>query len=211
MSAKFEITDGYGSGNKLKINGEGEASVVVHPHPPRGESTAAVPFREFFVNDCCASDMRVNASATAPQEFYIDADQCRDIYIKSLDIIIADQNACLNQFGAITALSNGVQLEWQTNDLGTVVIADDLKTNFDFVRFGNGTPPIGATTSAFRANNVSGSSEGYIPFVDFTRLFGLPWGLRIRKGSTDRLVWKVRDNVSGVDAFNIIGYGIKTF
>jgi hypothetical protein len=208
MSLKVKVQDGAGTGNTMKVNGEGEASVVVHPHPPREEQVSAIPFRSFFLNGCCASDMRVNG-ACCNVEFYIEADQCKDVYIKSMDIIIADQNACLNQFGAIAALTNGVSFEWRTDDEGTVVVADQLKSNFDFVRFGAGTPPIGATTSAFRANNVSGASEGYIPFIDFAKLFGLPWGLRLRAGSTDRLVFVIKDNTSTVDAFNVIGYGVK--
>ena len=38
-------------GKQLKINGEGEISVVIHQHPPVEEVIAALPFRQYFTDD----------------------------------------------------------------------------------------------------------------------------------------------------------------
>jgi len=153
--------------------------------------------------------MQVAASAAAPSRFWIGAIQEYDIYVKTISIEIADASATLNKFGNITALTNGCKLEWITQDIGTTTIDDALKTNWNFVRMCAGSPAFGDAAGAFRASNVSGTSEGYIPVMDMARVFGNPWGLPLRKGTTDRIEFTIQDNTTGVDSFNAIGFGTK--
>jgi hypothetical protein len=202
MTVEVAIKDGRGkNGNTLRINGEGEAHVVVHPHPPRDESIVSIPYRSYFTNGA-ATDMRVDGSSTAV-EFSIDADGNDEVFIKTVSIVIADAGAALNEFGNLAALTNGLDFEWQTSDKGTVTIADQLKTNFDFVRLAGGQP----TTAVL--SNVIGTSEAFLCVIDLAELFAIPYGLRLRKGSTDKLIFRVNDNVSTVDRFDIIGFGSK--
>lgn len=212
MPIVTQLGDGSGGDNRLKINGEGEASVVVHPHPPRDEDIVAKPFRQYFTDNGKATgsnDMRVDGSTTEIS-FAIAADKEEDLYIKSCDLLIADASATLEKFGALTALSNGIKFTWVTQDLGETVIHEGLTTNFEVIRLCDNQPSIGSTTTAFRANNISGNAEGYSPSIDLANVFGLPWGLRLRAGTNDCLQWIVRDDLStGMDAFDIIGYGIK--
>ena len=70
-----------------------------------------------------------------------------------------------------------------------------------------GNPAFGNGTGAFRANNASGNSEGYIPVLDITDVFGLTWGIKLRKGTSDRIIMRIKDDTSAVDAFNCIAYG----
>ena len=70
---KAIISDGHGSGNKLKINHEGVANVIVHPHPPTDEKIAVQPFRQYFTdngNGSGSNDMIVDGSTT-PVSFFI--------------------------------------------------------------------------------------------------------------------------------------------
>ena len=206
---KSQIVDGYGTGTKLKLEDEGQIGVVVHPHPPKAEESASIPFRSYFLQDGTGNnDMRVDGSTTEV-DFSILSSQTKDTYIKTLSVVIADVNASLNTFGNITALTNGVEFRWITQDLGSVEIHEGLKSNFDFVRLAVGQPAFGNTTNAFRASNVAGNSEGYIPTIDLSVTFGLPWGVRLRQATTDKLVFKIRDDLTGVDAFDVIGYGIQ--
>lgn len=195
-------------GNVAKIDKEGALRVVNDPHPPLEDAVLTVPLRESFTNSSGATDMRVDGSVVSV-EFCIDAEQDSDIFIKTISAVIADQNATLNQFGNIGALANGLDFEHTTLDKGTTVIADGLISNFEFVRLAQGDPAFGDGTAAFRAGNVAGNSEGYLPTIDFTRIFGIQWGLRLRKGTNDKLVFRVNDDLTGVDAFNITGYGIR--
>lgn len=199
------LQDGHGSGNTAKIGDEGELSVVAHPHPPKAETDAPLPYRSYFTDSAGSKDMRV-ATETV---FSVRAAPERDIFIKSCLVTIADAGAALNQFGSIPALTNGVRFMWHTQDLGEVDIHEGLTSNFDFVALSGGLPAIGSGNTTFRANNVEGTSEGYIPFIDFERIFGVQWGLRLRAGTEDTLSFVVRDDTSGVDRFDAVAYGIR--
>ena len=196
-----QIVDGHGTGNRLKVDEEGTANVVVHQHPPIEETIMAIPSVLDFTNAAGSTDMQVVASLAAPQTFCIQARDDYDVYVKTVMITIADQSAALNKFGNITALTNGVNFCWESQSLGSFVIKADMKSNWDFVKLSRANPAFGSTTNAFRASNVSGNSEGYVPVIDFFTLFGMQYGIRLRKGTLDKLVFEIRDDTTGVDEF----------
>lgn len=198
---KAQVIDGYGDSVPLRISEEGVANVVPHQHPPLSETVTGIPTVESFVNSTGASDMRVNASLAAPQTFSIDARSDSEVFVKTIMITIADAGANLNEFGSIGALTNGVNFCWISQDLGEFIIKGDMKTNWDFVKLARGNPSFGTGSSAFRANNVSGNSEGFLPVLDMFQIFGLQYGIRLRKGTKDKLVIEIRDDVTGVDEF----------
>lgn len=204
MALKVELVDPK-NGHTANINGEGEINVVVHPHPPKNEVDAGIPFRQYFQTAAGSNNMVV----TTTTEFSITADQTRDIYVKSASVLLADAGANLAEFGALTALTNGVKLEWITTDFGTSVIHEGIKDNLEFIRLAGGQPAFGTGSSAFLADISGGGADAYLPFIDFTMLFGKPWGIRLRAGTRDRLTWTVQDNLTGITTFNIIGYGSK--
>ena len=107
-----------------------------------------------------------------------------------------------------SALTNGCRL-FYTDESGEVDIHDALKTNWDFIRLCLGNPAFGDGSAAFRASNVSGASEGYIPFLDTRQTFGFRWGIRLAAGSSQRVTLRVRDNVSAIDQFDCIAYGFE--
>ena len=196
--------------NRMAIASDGSVSVIIQPHPPiEGEDAHNPrPVRQYMKNSAGASDMRVNG-ATTNVEFYIEADDDFDTYIKSVSVVIGDAAALLSKFGALAALTNGVLFTHETIDLGTTIIHDALKTNFNFIRLSLGNPSFGDGVNAFLAGKVAGTSEAYLPVINFTDIFGLPWGLRLRKGTKDRLVFTVRDNITAIDQFDAIAYGLK--
>lgn len=211
MSIKSLIQDGRGRGNIVRVDEDGAMAVVVHPHPPKDDIDAAFPFRQYFTDDGTATgsnDMRVNGSA-APIDFIVQSDPEINIYIKSVSVVIVDAGASLSEFGNLAALNNGVEFYWETQDQGIVTIADELQTNFDFVRLAIGEPSFGDGATAFTASNISGQSEGFLPVLDFQKIFGLQYGIKLRKGTKDRLFFRINDNITGIDEFNVIAYGIK--
>ncbi len=175
--------------------------------PPFGNTVQAIPFSEFFSDLNGVTDMRVVATVAAPEFFEIRPDTDRDRYIKTVAFSIADQNASLSQFGNIGALTDGVLFEWDR--LGETVLLADMVSNYDHVRLGGGDPAFGDGTAAFRASNVVGISEAYIPVLDFQRMFGLPWGIRLAAGSDEVLRITVRDDTSGVDGYDCIARGFE--
>ncbi len=210
MSVGFHIKDA-GNNNTLKINGEGEIGVAVHTHPPVNEEVEAYPFSQWFTDDGLSTgdnDMRVDGSSVNV-DFYICASSSVDIFIKSISVQISDQSAVLNKFGNLTALTNGLTFHYATNVLGDIVIQDQIKTNLDFVRLGLSTAGVGDGSSAFRSDVSGSSADTYLPIIDLSVTFGFPWGLRLKKGTNDCLGFTVKDNVSGVDVFNIKGFGVQ--
>lgn len=208
MTINVKILSGDGSGRDAYISEDNAILTQDIGLPPKDVAARARIYRQYLTDDGTSTgstDMRVNGSSTAV-EFWISADTTYDLYISTLSFVIADASATLNNFGNITALTNGCDLEYFA-EAGTITIANQLKSNFDFVRTCQGNPAFGDGAAAFRANNVQGTSEGYIPVLDFQKVFGLPWGIKLRPGTTDKLILRVNDNVTGVDAFNCIAFG----
>jgi len=209
MSTSVELEDGHGSKHKLKIDKVGTANVIAHPHPPLVENVHVEPFRQFFSDDGTSAgseDMTVNGSSTNVK-FWIKAHETKDIYIKTIQFIIADAGAELNEFGNVSARSNGVLFEHFTQS-GTTVLDDGLKSNFDFVFLCGNNPLIGNGNSSYKANNVEGTSEAYTPTLDFGVMYGMPYGLRIRAGTEDKILFTVRDDCYAPDRFDILGKGL---
>lgn len=202
---------GFGRGRGLNIENDGTLPVVVHQHPPENDDTVLTPFRQFFTTNGTpdgSSNMLVDGSVTS-QSFFILASPVKDIFLKTISVVIVDASATLSKFGNLAELANGVEFKHETNDRGIIILHEGIKTNFQFIRLALGSPSFGDGTSAFRANNVSGISEGYLPVIDFSKIYGMPWGLRLRKGSADKLVFVVRDNIAAMDKFDIVAYGIR--
>lgn len=208
MTLQVKLEDSDGSGISAGVTDEGNLNVIVAPKPP-SNGALMVPVNKKFTDASGNSDMRVAGSLADPIDFTVDAETDKDVYIKTITILIADATASLSQFGAITALTNGVQFIWQTKDQGELVIVPELKSNFNFIELAGGNPAFGDGVSAFRASNVVGASDAYFQRVDITQMFGLQWGLKLRKNTGDKLIFRVRDNTSAVDAFEIVAYGAK--
>lgn len=206
---KTVISDSKGKGRELKISEGGQVEVLIQQRPPVNELNPAKPFRSFFTNSSDSSDMQVVASSSSHAIYSIRAIADKDIYVKTISIVIADAGATLNNFGNITALSNGVELKWTNQKLGDTVIASALTSNWDFMRLALGNPSFGGTTDTFRASNVLGNSEGYIPVIDFSLLFGLQYGLKLAANTKDSIDFIIKDNTTGVDQFDAIAYGIE--
>lgn len=206
----FKIFDGFGTGKGAKVTEEGNLNVVVHPHPPFGETKVALPYRQKFADSSGVTNMNVDGSVTE-QEFYIQAEQARDVHVNSLSIRIADGGTpTLNKFGSIAELTNGIKWEWVTSDLGVVELHEGITTNLEMVRTGHKTSAIGTGTDAYLADvSGGGSDKAYLPIIDISEQFGMPWGMKLRKGTEDKMVFTVRDDLTAVSIVDIIAYGIQ--
>lgn len=208
MSRTTRIEDGTGSGNYAKVSKEGYLYTQEAPFPPVDQESKLSIYREFLTlnGDGTTIDMRVDGSVT-PQSFWIQAEPDRDVYITSVSFKLADSGATLNEFAGIPALANGCRLYYEDNN-GEINVGTNLITNFEIVRLCLGQPAFGTGASAFIAGNVAGNSEGVIPVLDF-RNFGFKWGLKLAAGTLNRLILEVNDNVTAIDAFDVIAYGFR--
>lgn len=210
MAIRTQIIDSFGTSKGLKINGEGEIGVVVHTHPPIEEDVAAIPFRQYFIDDNDSNDMTING-LSSPTNFSIKAVQDFDIYVKSISVNIGDNGSpALNKFGAITALANGVEWTYHNQKTGDLILHEGLQTNLDFIRIGIDTAAVGDGVTAFLADTSGGGTEkNYLPFIDMGETFGMPFGVRLVKGTNDQITFKIRDDLSSLITFDAIAYGIK--
>lgn len=209
MTIKVTLKDGKGSNRELCVDKEGSALVTETKIPPKELGVTLRPFALYLTDDGTTTgskDMRVNGS-TNYVDFYIQASNQGDRYIQTLAFTIADAGAQLNEFGNLVALTNGCQLFYEDASLGDVTLASELKTNFDFVQLCNFEPTFGTGAQAFLAQNVIGTSEAYIPLLDITDVFGLPYGLRLPKDSLKRIVLRVNDDITTIDRFDVRAFG----
>lgn len=197
--------------NGLQVDNDGAALVSLVPHPPR-ITAKHIPLRQHLTDDGLVTDgtnqdMKRVGTLAAPIDFWIPADGTNDRYITHLSFLIADAAAKPNQFGAITALTNGCNLFYKHALAGDVTIHDALMTNFEFMRLALGQPAFGSAADAFRAKNVIGVSDAYIPVLDLRIFSPDGFGIKLDAGSTQRLTLQVRDDTTGVDGFDCIAYG----
>jgi hypothetical protein len=220
MSGIQKIVDGFGSGISAKIDDGGYLRVQSSSFPSNDDRDLQIIYREFLTlnGDGVTSDMRVNGAVT-PQLFYIQGEPNFDIYVTNLSILLADTNAdnSLNTFGDLTALTNGCRLYYEDEN-GEINIGTTLQTNFDLIRLCVGNPSFGARFAAggatfnpfFLPDAVGATADAIIPVLNFNTIFGFSYGLRLKNGTNNKLVFQIVDNLSvGLDAFNIIAYGFK--
>lgn len=200
-----KLVDGFGTGIQQRVFPTGAAYTTSNQIPPFGEFWPIIPFVQQLKNTAGSADMRVVGSLATPLQFFISASTSADRFITAISFIISDAGANLNQFGALTALTNGCLLLYETPSAVTQVLPA-LKTNFDFIRMAFGQPAFGDSGTVFQAVNAVAASEAYIPVIRFADWLP-PFGLKLDINSGNRLVFQVRDDTTGVDAFDAIAFG----
>ena len=210
MSIKARILDGLGRGKEARV--EDEALLISQrPCPPLLPLKSRI-FRQYMTNDGLptgSEDMQVVGTPAAPIQFWIPAHETDDRYIAAISFMIADAGASLNKFGNIAALANGCRLFYDSLEV-EVEIHGLLQSNFDFIRLCLGQPAWGDAGTAFLAQNVVGLSEAYIPVLYLKEMMP-QFGIKLDRGTNQRLVLEVRDDTTGVDGFDCITYGFDRF
>jgi len=210
MGIKSNITD-PATGQKAKVLSEGELLVSQYTCPPLLPQKNRV-FRQYFTDDGTRSgsnDMLVDGSSRNV-EFWIPAHSDNDRYITQISIVIGDGGANLNEFGGVSALTNGCKLHYEDTNGYEVVIHEALKSNWDFIRMCLINPAFGDAASAFRGTNVEGGAEAYMPVFDCTKIMP-PYGIKLDRGTSQKIIFTIRDNCSQPDVFNVIAYGFERF
>lgn len=198
-----------GSVNKAIITREGAINIIAHNHPFLGNQKIMLPFRSYFKNDAGSNIMAVDGGTTEVG-FHISANEEFDIFIKYISAEIGDTGAInLNKFGNLGALTNGVTWTWFTNEEGSYILHEGIKTNKAFIRIAGDTGAIGTGANAYLADVSGGTEKSYLPNIDIAETFGMTYGLRLRAGSKDRLSFTVRDPLQTLSTFDIIGHGSR--
>jgi len=209
MGIDAKIRNGLGIKRFLSVDRNHAASVNINGLPSENVTSELKPYVSLMTSPAGATDMLVDGSVT-PQSFYIESSSEYDRHILTVLFTIADGGATFNKFGNISALTNGCELFYEDKELGDVALSNSLKSNFDFVQMCNFQPTFGTGTAAFRASNVEGPSEAFIPSLNIAKEFGLIYGVKLPAGSNKRIVFRINDDVSGIDRFDIkvLGYDV---
>lgn len=219
MSRNSNIIDGSGSGIYTKVN-DGKYMFTQNSNlPPIDNRTIQIIYRKFLTlnEDGTTTSMLVDGSTTS-QLFYVSANENNDIYITSLSIIIQATGIDLGTdfAGDGSGISNGFRVYYEDKN-GEINIGTDLTTNFDFIRLCQGNPGFGDGGNTFKIPDLAGggkkAAEGYIPVLDFPEVFGFNYGLRLRRGTTNKLVFEINDDLTtglGANAeMNVVVYGFE--
>ena len=209
MGIDINVVDGTGSGNKVSVD-ENALRVSTVGHPPLLQQKTKI-FRQFLTDDGLStgsSDMLVDGSAVSA-EFWVPAHEDDDRYITAVSFVIGDGGANLNEFGGISALTNGCDFEYK-NASEVITIHGALKSNWDFIRMCMGFPAFGDAASAYRLTNVEGGAEAYAPVFNFLAVMP-PHGLKLDAGTKEKIVVRVNDDCRVPDVFNAIAYGFDRF
>lgn len=207
MSLQVQIHD---SKNAQNVSVENNALLTVsEPYPPFGKSKTYL-FRQHMTMDGTStgtSSMKVAGTLAVPVKFYVSAGKNDDRYITNISFLLSGAGATLSEFCSDPALINGCKIYYE-RESGIKIIHESLKTNFDFIRLSLGNPAFGDAAGAFRAPNVIGSSEAYIPVVDLTKIIP-PYGIKLDAGTNQRIVFEIRDDTTSASivALDAIAYG----
>ena len=204
----FRLWDGKGKSTAACVTSDQELCVINAPYPPL-VNQKVVPFRQYFTDDGLPdgdNDMSVDGSSTNV-DFHIPSKADEDRYITALNFIIGyGTSGSPYLWGDGAAMTNGTRL-FYTSLRGEVNIHEGIKSNQDFFRLSFSPIPTAWEVRSVNANN----DFGYFISMDLTKM-GLPFGIKLDRNSSQKLVIRVRDFVSfAVDSFNCIAYGFDRF
>ena len=204
------------------VNGDGRLFEIDTTYPPITNDRQIILYVDDLTlnGDGVTTDMKVDGSVTT-QDFFVRAEPDSDIFINLVSFFIAAENVLsdLGEFAGITTpLTNGCQLIYESGEVGDIIIGDNLTTNFELLRMCNMNPQFGLVSNeAFKiVQAFSNQDDGYLfilKFSDYGYEQEYSGGLRLRAGSEDRLVFKIRDDLdrtpSEISSFDGRVYGFK--
>lgn len=211
MTINAQIIDGRGTKYKAKVHQDGALGIIAHPEPPLLIQKTKL-FRQFLTNDGLVADgtnedMGIDGSSTNV-DFWIPASPTDDRYITQLSIAVGYGNTTGQpaNWANGTALTNGSRLFYE-NPSGEIDIHDAIKSNQDFFRLNGDLIPADWEVRGVDAVN----DFGYFIKVDLSSMLP-PFGIKLDRGTTEKLVLRIRDNVgTDADAFTIIAMGFDRF
>lgn len=200
------IGDGQGN-ERARVNSDKALYVTTMPFPPLVVQKTN-PFRQFFTSDgdpSGSSDMGVDGSVTNV-DFFIAADPLKDRYLTNLSFLVAyGASGKPFQWADSTALTNGSRIFYES-ERGEQDIHSGIKTNQDLFRLSFQLIPTGWEVRHTNANN----DFGYFISMDM-RSLGLPFGVKLDRGTNQRITIRIKDDATNADTFDCIAYGFERF
>jgi hypothetical protein len=209
MSLNINIQDGGGNGRKAFVDAYNALCVTLRDPaiPEVGEPSRLQYFNAVVGStgaDSGTTNMNVDGSSTT-QEFYVESNNDYDIRIMQIVVIIADSAIVHNSFGNVSALANGWDLVMKEAGVETTII-NAAKTGGQVIAQSGLTNSYGDGATSFELTNWTGTEDAQTVVIDVSKL--VPGGIRIGRGTKDRLISRVNDDLTGLTEFTvrILGY-----
>lgn len=178
--------------------------------PPRGEVNRYTFFNALVgasgavESGLVGANMNVDGSSTE-SVFYIGSEPKTDIRVMKIAVIIADSAVAHSAFGNVSALANGFSLTVTEQGIDTNLLSD-AKTGGQMIAQSALTGAYGDGATSFELTNWTGNTDAQTIVIDVAAL--VPGGIRIARGSQDRIYATVADNLTGLTEFTVrvLGY-----
>ena len=158
--------------------------------------------------DAGVVNLKLDGSVT-PLEAYVVAHADYDIHVMGISFILADSAVTHNRFGNITELSTGINLF--AEEAGEITYAlKNVKTGGQLIAQSGGARSFGTGGESHEIVNWSGTGDAQLVFLDMGSMLP-PEGLRIGRGTQDRLVLQINDDLTGLDEFSARIMGFKKY
>ena len=120
-------------------------------------------------------------------------------------IYIEDTTVSHNTFGALAALTNGIDISVFENGTETYLVQAGKKFA-DLIQQTICERPFGDDATAFELISVTGTADSQVLPMDLGAI--IPGGIRIGRGTEDKFQVEVNDELQGLDYFTVrvIGY-----
>lgn len=216
MALKIQIVDGNtGDQYRAEVSHKGFLQVGIRNGSPPLQGEAS-DFRFFSQLVSSAGDgtgttnMNVNGAATS-QVFTLNSVSEYDIRIMKFMIFIEDTTVAHGTFGAIPLLTNGIDISLIEAGEETFLI-QSAKSFAHLIQQTFAERPFGDGTTSFEIENSTvgpPSADAQVLPFDVGAL--VPSGVRIGRGTLDKLQVKVNDNLEGLISFTVRAVGYRHY
>lgn len=204
------------SGVGARVNDDGAVFVYQDSPPPPAVGTAN---KRRFLNgllgtaglDAGTTNLRVNG-LTTNVDAYIASSPDYDIHIMGVSFFINDTAVAPNRFGNVTGLTLGFDMFTQESGDITYLVKQIL-TGGQLTAQTGGTRAFGTGVDVNVITNLGGTTDAQFAYLDIGAVLP-PEGLRIGRGTQDKLVVRIRDNLSQISAtgaFNVRVFGFRKY
>ncbi len=188
---------------------DGMQVVTVFPSAPFLPQKTKVFGQKFTTNGKPngTAEMGIDGSAT-PVEYYIEADSDNDRYITLITFILGYGGSAEGYEFADSGnpLTNGIKISY-FNTYGDEVTIMNPKANYSFFR-ASGVP----VSNANWEERGFAASGDYGYFVNISlAAFMPPFGVKLERGTNQRMAILIRDNCTDADLFNCQCFGFERF
>ena len=196
------------TGRLAHVTDKGHQIISQYSCPPLGPQKNRV-FSDYFRawDDDGKIDMGIDGSGTAV-EFWVAADDDDDRYITTMLFVMGySASAEMWEFADSNgALANGVLIQYN-DTYNNLITIDNLTRNLDFFMFSQA--PVSVTAWEDRGFAATGD-YGFFTRTDLTKMVP-PYGIKLDRGTLQRLVVTIRDNCTKAILFNCRAFGFDRF